>query len=173
MNPYQPPASDRNAPMSEPGKPPVHVLTEQYDRAIIVQRWLGCWVDLFGVIACLLIPDFVLGNALYQQTLGLWLLLAVAYFVVPEWRWGRTLGKLITGTVIVNVHGGTPGIGQVLVRTVFRLFEVNPLIAGGIPAGLAAAFGKRKQRIGDMVANTYVIFSKDLGKVRPVSPESA
>lgn len=159
MNPYQPPAS-------EPVKPPVHVLTEQYDSAIIWRRWLGCWIDLIGVAACLLIPDLVLGNALYQQTIALWLLLAIAYFVVPEWRWGRSLGKLLTGTIIVNERGGIPGLGQILVRTVFRLFEVNPLIAGGIPAGIAAAVGKRKQRIGDMVANTYVIFSKDLGKVR-------
>lgn len=137
-----------------------------------MRRWLGCWIDLFGAIACLIIPELILGNAVYQQTLGLWLLLAVAYFVVPEWRWGRTLGKLMTGTVIVNERGGLPGIGQVMVRTVFRLFEVNPLIAGGIPAGIAAAVGKRKQRLGDMAANTYVIFSKDLAKVRPVPPES-
>lgn len=96
----------------------------------------------------------------------IWLALALSYFIVPEWLWGRTLGKLITRTIIVNEKGDRPSLGQVLVRTLFRLFEVNPLLAGGVPAGIAAALSKRKQRLGDMAADTYVIRVRDLAKIK-------
>ncbi len=79
---------------------------------------------------------------------------------------GQDLPAFATGTVVVNERGGRPSIGQVLVRTVFRLIEVNPLLAGGVPAGIVAAISKRKQRLGDLVANTYVILSRDLAKIQ-------
>ncbi|MBL8516958.1 MAG: RDD family protein [Betaproteobacteria bacterium] len=140
----------------------VRAMAEKYDGSIIVRRWLGCWVDMVGSISCFVVPDFILGNELYRETLAIWLLLAVSYFVVTEWLWGRTLGKVLTGTIVVNESGGRPNLGQVLVRTVLRLFEVNPLLAGGVPAGIAAAVSSRKQRIGDMIANTYVVRSRDV-----------
>jgi uncharacterized RDD family membrane protein YckC len=159
-NPYQAP----NASLIESNQSAITVqsIAEKYGGSIIVLRWFGCWVDLVGCACCLLIPDWLLGNAFYQRTIVVWLVLAVAYYVVPEWLWGRTLGKLITGTVIVNESGGRPGLGQVVVRTLMRLIEVNPLLMGGIPAGIVAAISKRKQRLGDMIANTYVIRSRDL-----------
>lgn len=162
-NPYQAPASPVG--VIDKQEQSVRGITLHYDSGIIVRRWLGCWIDIIGALACLGIPDWILGNALYQKTLAVWLLLALAYFIVPELLWGRTLGKLLTGTVVVNERGGRPGIGQVLIRTVFRLIEVNPIIAGGIPAGIAAAVSKRKQRLGDMAANTYVMYARDLAKI--------
>jgi uncharacterized RDD family membrane protein YckC len=139
-------------------------IAEQYGVSIIVRRWLGCWVDLVGCASCLLIPDWLLGNELYQKTIFIWLALAFSYFIVGEWRWGRTPGKLLTGTVVVTEKGTHPSLGQVLIRTIFRLLEVNPFLMGGIPAGIVAALSKKKQRIGDMVAGTYVICARDLPK---------
>ena len=133
---------------------------------LLLRRWIGCWIDLPIAAACLLLPDEFLGNALYQSTVGVWLLLAVGYYVVGEWLWGRTLGKLVTGTVVVNAHGGSPGVGQVLVRTVARLIEVNPFLMGGVPAGIAVAMSSKKQRIGDMIANTYVVRARTLREAR-------
>jgi uncharacterized RDD family membrane protein YckC len=137
-------------------------LAEQYGGSIIVRRWLGCWVDLAGSASCLLIPDWLLGNELYQRWIFVWLGAAVSYFVAPEALWGRTLGKLLTGTIVVDEKGNRPSFGQVAVRTLFRVIEVNPFFAGGVPAGIVAALSRRKQRIGDMVANTYVVRFKDL-----------
>ncbi len=142
----------------------VRGMAEHYGVSIIVNRWLGCWVDIVVSVSCLLIPDWLLGNELYRKTLFIWLVLALSYFVVTEWLWGRTLGKLLTGTIVVNENGHRPSFGQVIVRTLFRLVEVNPLIVGGVPAGIVAYFSKRKQRIGDMAANTYVIRTRDLAK---------
>lgn len=140
---------------------------------LLLRRWAGCWIDLVVAAACLLLPDALLGNALYQSTLAVWLLLAVGYFVVGEWAWGRTLGKLVTGTVVVNEQGFRPGVGQVLARTVARLIEVNPLLFGGLPAGIAVAMSGKKQRIGDMIANTYVVRARTLREARKLATAQA
>jgi uncharacterized RDD family membrane protein YckC len=37
------------------------------------------------------------------------------------------------------------------------ILEVNPLLLGGLPAGLVIISTKRKQRIGDLLAGTLVV----------------
>ena len=86
----------------------------------------------------------------------------VAYYWVGEAIWGRTLGKLVTGLKVVNKYGNPPGFGSALVRTFFRLIEVNPFLIGGIPAGIFVLATPKRQRLGDLVANTYVLPVKDL-----------
>jgi uncharacterized RDD family membrane protein YckC len=140
---------------------------------LLLRRWIGCWIDLIVACGCLLAPDWLLGNALYQSTVAVWLLLAVGYFVVGERAWGRTLGKLITGTIVVNVHGARPNLVQVLTRTLMRLFEVNPLLMGGVPAGIAVSMSTNKQRLGDMMANTYVVSVRTLRNVQARTAPSA
>jgi uncharacterized RDD family membrane protein YckC len=137
-------------------------IAAQYGDSIIVSRWIGCWVDYAVCGSCLLAADWFLGSELYQKMIPIWLALVMSYFVVLESLWGRTLGKLLTGTVVVDDKGSRPNFGQVVVRTIFRVIEVNPGFAGGVPAGIVAIKSKRKQRIGDMVANTYVILMEDL-----------
>ncbi|MGY3266773.1 RDD family protein [Lysobacter sp. HA35] len=147
---------DRSPPL------PVAAIAAGYDASIVVRRWLGAWIDFIVLASFLLIPDYVLGNERYQATLVVWIALLVAYFPAMEILFGKTVGKFATGTRVVNAAGGRPSLGQSLVRTLFRLIEVNPLLAGGIPAGIAVVASRHKQRLGDMVANTYVILARDL-----------
>ncbi len=42
--------------------------------------------------------------------------------------------------------------------------DANPVIVGGIIAGILALATTHKQRLGDMVANTYVVKVKDSRK---------
>jgi uncharacterized RDD family membrane protein YckC len=109
----------------------------------------------------LLVPDYVLGNELYQKTILVWLGIAVAYFPVLETLYGRSLGKLVSGIVVVNESGRLPRLGQSVVRTLLRLIEVNPFLIGGLPAGIVALRTRSKQRLGDMLARTYVITTAD------------
>ena len=133
-----------------------------YDNAIVRLRWIACWIDLVFFIACLLAADSILGNELYRQTIFVWIALGMSNYLVGEYFWGRTLGKLIAGIVVVNAQGGTPSLYQVLIRTALRVIEVNPIAAGGVPAGIAVIASKYKQRLGDMLADTYVIRKSDL-----------
>ena len=45
---------------------------------------------------------------------------------------------------------------QIAVRTGLRLFEVNPLLLGALPAGVAILASSRRQRLGDWLAGTVV-----------------
>lgn len=141
------------------------VLAEAYDSSIIVNRWLGAWIDFVVLISFLLLPDYLLGNELYQKTLLVWLGLMASYFPVMETVFGKTVGKFITRTRVVSATGGRPSWLQSIVRTLFRLIEVNPLLFGGIPAGICVLVTARKQRLGDMAAGTYVLRDRDVAQL--------
>jgi uncharacterized RDD family membrane protein YckC len=144
-------------------------ISRSYDSSIIVRRWLGAWVDFLVLVGILLAADSLLGNELYQKTLFIWLGVIVAYFPLTEGLTGRSLGKLVSGTKVVDSHGNVPGIGKAIIRTVTRVVEVNPLLAGGIPAGLIARFTKTHQRLGDMASGTFVLKTRDLPRLKPAA----
>jgi uncharacterized RDD family membrane protein YckC len=125
-------------------------------------RWLGGAIDLVFIVLLFLIPDMVLGNARYQETIWFWAIVAIIYFPVLEGIWGRSIGKLIAGTMVVGESGKAPGIWKAILRTITRFFEVNPVAAGCLPAAIAVAMSQNRQRLGDMLAGTYVVRVKDL-----------
>ncbi|MES2018342.1 MAG: RDD family protein [Pseudomonadota bacterium] len=144
--------------------PPLQPRTAQSilsDRAnrVLGRRWLATLIDFVVCISILLIPDALLGNAVYQQTLGVWIVLLIAYFPLMEGFTGYSVGKFITRVRVVDNDGNLPGLKKATIRTLFRLMEVNPILLGGVPAGLTANFSKYEQRVGDMVAGTYVLSS--------------
>ena len=128
---------------------------------LLVRRALGACIDFIVLFLLLLAPDYVLGNALYRETLWIWIGAQALYFVIAEGLWGRSIGKLLTGTVVVDGTGRPPGILKAAARTVLRLVEVNPLFLC-LPAGIAFITSTRRQRLGDMLARTYVVRAKDL-----------
>lgn len=62
------------------------------------------------------IEDFLLSASVYAL-----------YYVVLEFAFGRTLGKALLGTRVVNLHGTRPGLGAVVVRTLSRFIPLEPL----------------------------------------------
>jgi uncharacterized RDD family membrane protein YckC len=50
---------------------------------------------------------------------------AVVY-VLPEAAFGRTFGKLCTGTKVIDLRGGKPSFGQVIGRTAIRFVPFDP-----------------------------------------------
>ncbi|WP_457098129.1 RDD family protein [Lysobacter sp. P5_B9] len=136
-------------------------VAETYDGSMVARRWVGAWIDFIVLLLFLLIPDYVLGNETYRATLAIWVGLFAAYFPVMETLFGKTIGKFVTRTRVVNASGEKPSFMQSVVRTLFRLIEVNPILAGGVPAGIAVLVSRHKQRLGDMAARTYVLLDKD------------
>ncbi len=109
--------------------------------------------------------------------LGLWLasqenllyagfqLIFVRIFLYPMCEWlfrGRTPGKYAFGLSVINGAGGPPTLVQALIRGLTRIIEA-PL---GIVTIFVYAKSARCQRVGDMLARTYVIPTKDLGQLR-------
>ncbi|WP_223464841.1 MULTISPECIES: RDD family protein [unclassified Pseudomonas] len=109
--------------------------------------------------------------------IGLWLIsqdnlpfagmeLIITYlFLSPLCEWafnGKTPGKLAFGLTVINGAGGPPTLVQTLIRGLTRHLEA-PL---GIIIIFVYAQSDRCQRVGDMLARTYVISSKDLSQLR-------
>lgn len=84
-------------------------------------------------------------------------LIYLGYFLVLEALWSRTLGKYLQGLIVRKVDGSRCDWTAALIRSALRILEVNPLLLGGIPAGIAVISTRRKQRLGDLLAGTVVV----------------
>jgi uncharacterized RDD family membrane protein YckC len=139
-----------------------------YDRAeLLLRRWGGTVIDMVLLVIVVLVPLAFLDVKGLEFIAVIGLLLVLAYYPVTEGLWGKTLGKLVTGTIVVDKDGLRANFGQVMVRTALRLVEVNPFFLGGIPAGVAVLATEHKQRLGDLAAQTYVLPVKALAKGAP------
>jgi uncharacterized RDD family membrane protein YckC len=87
----------------------------------------------------------------------------LGYYFVPEWIVGTTIGKSLFALKVRQSSGAPCTAKQAAVRTVMRLVEVNPVLLGGIPAGIAIFTTKRRQRIGDLLAGTVVVKTTSAG----------
>jgi uncharacterized RDD family membrane protein YckC len=120
-------------------------------------RLIAAFLDhLFAFILMLIIVALLPGESAFIKGL-LFFLVYLAYYVVLEALWSRTLGKFFQGLVIRQLDGSPCGWKAALIRSGTRIIEVNPLLLGGLPAGLAITLTKRKQRIGDILAGTVVV----------------
>jgi uncharacterized RDD family membrane protein YckC len=137
-------------------------LASMYRSKIVARRWLATIADS---IALLVICGGI-GAAVYPRStavsIALFFGVPAVYYVVCEAAFGRTLGKLVTGLIVINARGTRPSVGEAVIRTLTRFIEVNPVLFGGLPAGIIADRSRCRQRIGDMLAGTYVVFAKDL-----------
>jgi uncharacterized RDD family membrane protein YckC len=82
------------------------------------------------------------------------------YFFVFEAFWSRTPGKYFFGLRVCQSDGSPCTLRSALIRTLFRIFEVNPFVFGVLPAGITIYISKQKQRLGDLVAGTVVVSKK-------------
>ncbi|MCX7357016.1 MAG: RDD family protein [Alphaproteobacteria bacterium] len=150
--------------MADSDKTPVQEAAEDMGAGdALWRRWIGSWLDFIAVALLVVLPviavDAIPGLTEEIKRYAVWpaCILGLLYFPVLEGFWGRSLGKLVSGLKIVDKNGRVPGLGRAVVRTLFRLVEVNPFLVGGVPAGIVLLCSKRKQRLGDMVAGTYVL----------------
>lgn len=96
----------------------------------------------------------------------------LAYFVLLEAVWSRTLGKFFQGLVVRKLDGSRCDWKAALIRSSLRIVEVNPLLLGGLPAGLVIIASERKQRIGDLLAGTLVVSAASQWDDNSVEPAS-
>ncbi len=81
--------------------------------------------------------------------------LCLAYFVVFEAMLGATLGKLATHLRVVReADGGPIGWRASIIRNLMRLIDGLVLYLIGF---IAVCLTRKRQRLGDLVANTMVV----------------
>lgn len=83
--------------------------------------------------------------------------LVAAYWILPEWWFGATLGKLIFGIRVVSASAGGIALLQSLKRNVLRPIDFTFFYLTGF---IVAMLNPRRQRLGDHWARTIVVESR-------------
>jgi uncharacterized RDD family membrane protein YckC len=152
INPYASPEFSNEPAVNAP----VYVLARQANARIMPRYFAASAGTLlsigFALIAGMLVPS---GQGAVQAIVlvGVWW----GYFLVFELLFSSSIGKLLFGLIIVSVNGDRITRRQAIVRTLFRLLEVNPIFLGGLPAAACIIFSSKRQRFGDMAAGTVVV----------------
>jgi uncharacterized RDD family membrane protein YckC len=128
----------------------------------VAPRYIAAMLDnVLAMVLAVMAAKLIQGDAPLIQVpllVGVYL----GYYLVFEWLLSRTPGKMLMGLVVIQRDGRRCTRRQALVRTAFRLLEVNPLLLGGAPAALSIIWTRNHQRLGDKLAGTIVAFSERL-----------
>jgi uncharacterized RDD family membrane protein YckC len=114
---------------------------------------------LFVIVAAI-VGGFSVGGGAFSISLGgpwflLYLALLLLYYFAFETATGQSVGKLLFGLRVQRAEGGRPSAGAIAGRTVLRIVDWLPLFyLIGFIAMLGT--GVRRQRLGDIAANTVV-----------------
>jgi uncharacterized RDD family membrane protein YckC len=95
-----------------------------------------------------------------------------AYFILLEGLWnGLTVGKKILGTRVRMADGTPVTFAAAMGRNLLRPGDFLPV---AYLVGLAAMFtNPRSQRLGDLVANTIVVYEKKNAQIYAPAPHTA
>jgi uncharacterized RDD family membrane protein YckC len=131
MNPYAAPLAEIST-----APDPASLLPD----ASLGARFGNFFIDSIAVQIVAAVLGFIVGLAGGQVGalggFGIAMLASVGYLVVLEATGGRTLGKLITGTRVVDDAGNKPRLGQIVGRTFARYVPFEPFsFFGSSPRG--------------------------------------
>jgi uncharacterized RDD family membrane protein YckC len=124
----------------------------------VVQSVIGLMVGMVVGMSALTTggdPTATAESAPVNLTLyGLGTLVFFGYFIIMEAVFGYTLGKRLFGLRVVNENGEPISWGQSFGRNLMRIVD---LLFWGLVAIISMNTSELCQRLGDRVANTYVI----------------
>jgi uncharacterized RDD family membrane protein YckC len=99
------------------------------------------------VVDSSIIPE---GNTLAEYII--FSLQSISYYFVLEVLTGRTIGKWLTGSIVVDISGNKPPTSTILKRSLLRL----------IPFEYLSFLGHRARGWHDQYSDTYVVYKKKL-----------
>lgn len=132
-------------------------------------RFFNCIIDSFFILVTIFLFTLIIviaGNVFQFDMYRMWWMqiminlgvfgtyfsFSIFYYLVFEFFFGRTIGKFITGSVVVNENGLKPNFRIVCVRTLSRFIPFDAL-----------SFLIKSGRIWhDSISKTYVVEKKDL-----------
>jgi uncharacterized RDD family membrane protein YckC len=83
--------------------------------------------------------------------------LSQGYAIATEWLWrGQTIGKRTLRLRVVDARGLRLSFAQVVLRNLLRFVDALPLFY--LVGGIASLLNARAQRLGDLAADTLVIW---------------
>ncbi|HJT65531.1 MAG TPA: RDD family protein [Pyrinomonadaceae bacterium] len=123
-------------------------------------RMIAVFIDHIIAFALMMLTVALVPESFPAVKAVLFFFTYLAYYVVLEALWSRTPGKFLQGLVVRKLDGSRCDWPAAVIRGSLRIVEVNPLLLGGLPAGLVIIATERKQRIGDLLAGTVVVSNK-------------
>lgn len=141
-----------------------------YELAPAMYRVLASFIDMVTLLIYLIIMKLFLGFNVFHNDMNTGKIVLNVFLVRLPWFFyspvieyltnGRSLGKYIMGIRVVKANGENAGLREYFTRWVFRVLDI--WIGGlGFLAVLLAGTTEKRQRLGDIMANTVVIRNKD------------
>ncbi len=129
-----------------------------------VLRGAAFMIDWAVVAAASSIVGSVLGllHLLSRDVAGLvltvgYFLLSQGYGIATEWLWrGQTVGKRMLRLRVVDARGLRLSFAQIVLRNLLRFIDGLPVFY--LVGGIAALVNSRGQRLGDLAADTLVVW---------------
>lgn len=148
-------------------------VTIDYELASPVYRAVAAFLDVIFLLIYLAIASYIISMNLFDVNMNVvqdrWSLLSIFLLRLPWMLYspvieyltnGRSLGKLIMGIRVVKSNGETAGLREYFTRWIFRIVDI--WVGGfGFLALLVSGTTEKRQRIGDIMADTVVIKVKD------------
>jgi len=162
---------DLALPVAGPGARSYAFLIDWVIRAILFTAWYGLAAVIYNhrwTFIAPLSPDAKWFVIVVMPAAAMYFLY---HFVLEIAMHGRTPGKRMAGVHIVTREGGSPGVGALLTRNVFRLVDGLPVLYG---VGLITTLATRDHvRVGDMAAGTLLVYERpDVLLPEPVATNS-
>jgi uncharacterized RDD family membrane protein YckC len=143
-----------------------------------ITRFLAWTIDLATIAVMASIIKSLLGIlGIFSQDLAsavsilAYFVVSIGYGIATEWYWrGQTLGKRLFRLRVMDEQGLHLQFNQIVIRNLLRF--VDSLPAFYLVGGLTCLLGRRAQRLGDVAANTIVVWNPkisepDLDQVLP------
>ena len=141
-------------------------VTIEYQFASLGERILAFFIDVIVLIIASVFWNFFVtmltGDAVDEDHfLSLFvrtffpLIGYFLYFLLSEGISGQTIGKKITNIKVIRLDGEEPMLSDYAVRALFHL--IDTLFSAGVLAVTLISATDKRQRIGDMAANTTVV----------------
>ncbi|BCU78691.1 RDD family protein [Luteolibacter sp. LG18] len=157
-NPYAAPAS-----VESPAVPVTDAGLE-YVSASAGLRFANLIVDQITAIALIFVAGFVYAivsdgveeNAIFFRLVGYGVFFG--YYVLMESVFGRTVGKFVTGTKVVDWNDEKPSFGRICIRSLCRF----------IPFEAFSFLGQSASGWHDSISKTHVVKVTPVQRVQPV-----
>jgi uncharacterized RDD family membrane protein YckC len=128
------------------------------------KRLIAWVIDLMVLFSYLWVSDLIMDQMMtaYQRN-RMWIavlqsLPALLYHLLMEVGTnGQSVGKMAMSIKVITLEGGQPSLSQYLLRWMFRIIDITLLF----PGFFSVILSPRSQRLGDIVAGTIVIDTKE------------
>jgi uncharacterized RDD family membrane protein YckC len=142
-------------------------VTIEYELATAWQRIVAFVLDLFvfgfGIYLIIIFIILTFSQVLNSADWGFFVVLQLLpfvgllayHFLFEIFNKGRSLGKMALGLAVVKIDGSEPGFSEYFLRSVFLL--IDAIFSLGVVGSALIASSDKRQRFGDMAANTTVV----------------